>query len=231
MSSDAPPTHPGLPHVDERLAVPETCYEVHDGEPAYVHPADECRGMRLATILAIVEAHVGREFDVAYKMLTRLTEVDDKASDVSVFPCRRDPETGRRQIEQLAFDVVHTEDIERVGIKAAQLMARGARRVFAIDIDRSCALEWSATLGTWSVLDPTGRIDDPALAVPVSIDDLLHATCIDDVVARALIAKRNPVIEAARIEAYAKSYAEGFVKSFARRRAERHAKLFTKPSA
>ena len=213
MSSDASRAHPGLPDIDHRLAPPETPYEVHGGELVHVPPADEPHATRHSKISALVEAHAGMEFDVASDMLTRLTEVDDRAPDVSVFPVARDPETSGRQIEQLAFEVVSTESIGRAGIKAAQLVARGVRRVFAIDVERSRALEWSAALGTWSVLDPAGQIEDPALDVPLAIDDLVHAAKADDPVARALIAKHNPVIEAVRAQDHANGKAEGMAEA------------------
>jgi len=209
MSSDASRARPTLPAVDDRLAPPETRYEVHDGELVYVPPADPPHATRHSKISALVEAHAGLAFEVASDMLTRLSKVDDRAPDVSVFPLAPDPQTGGRQIEQLAFEVVSTESIGRAGIKAAQLVGRGVRRVFAVDVERSRALEWSAALGTWSVLDPAGRIEDSALAVPLPIDDLVHAAKADDAVARALIAKRNPVIEAVRAQDRAEGRAEG----------------------
>jgi hypothetical protein len=127
-------------------------------------------------------------------MLTRTSEIDDIAPDVSVFPDARDPETGGRQLEQLGFEVVSSESLGCAGRKAAKLVARGARRVFAIDVERARALEWSSSLGTWSVLDPSAHIEDRALEVPLPIGALLLAAKADDAVARTLVAKHNPVI-------------------------------------
>ena len=224
MSFDASRARPALPDIDDRLAPPETCYEVHDGELVYVPPADPPHATRHSKISALVEAHAGLEFEVASDMLTRLTDVDDKAPDVSVFPLAPDPQTGRRQIEQLAFEVVSTESIGRAGIKAGQLVARGVRRVFAVDVERSRALEWSAALGTWSVLDPDGHIEDPALGAPLPIGDLVHAAKADDSMARALIAKRNPVIEAVRAQDRAEGRAKGLAEGKAKGLAEGKAK-------
>jgi Uma2 family endonuclease len=212
MSSDASRARPTLPGIDDRLAPPGTPYEVHDGELVFVPPSDPPHATRHSKISALVEAHAGLEFQVASDMLTRLTEVDDKAPDVSVFPIAPDPETGGRQIERLAFEVVSTGSIGRAGIKAAQLIRRGVRRVVAIDVERSRALEWSAALGTWSVLDPTGQIEDPALDVPLPISELIHAAKADDAIARALIAKHNPVFEAVRAQDRAEGRAEGEAK-------------------
>jgi Uma2 family endonuclease len=198
-----------LPDVDQRLVAPETRYEIYDGELVHVAPADEPHGTRHSKVVALVEIHTGAAFDVACDMLTRTSETSDVAPDVSVFPRARDPRTGGRQLEQLAFEVVSTESLSHAGRKAAKLIARGVRRVFAIDVARVRALEWSAPLETWSMLDPGGVIEDPALAVPLSIHALVHAAETDDVVAHALLLKRNAVIEAARAQDRAEGKQEG----------------------
>jgi hypothetical protein len=186
----------------------------------HVSPADPPHATRHSKISALVEAHVGLELEVASDMLTRLSAVDDRAPDVSVFPLAPDPETGGLQIEQLAFEVVSTESIGRAGAKAALLVRRGVRRVFAIDIERARALEWSEALATWSVLHPAGQIEDPALEVALPIRDLVHAAKTDDAVARALIAKHNPVIEAVRAQDRADGNAQGKAEGNAQGRAE-----------
>jgi hypothetical protein len=137
-----------------------------------------------------------------------------------MFPVAPDPETGGRQIEQRAFEVVSTESIGRAGAKAALLVRRGVRRVFAIDIERARALEWSDALAAWSVLDLAGHIEDPALDVALPIRDLVHAAKTDDSVARALIAKHNPVIEAVRAQDRAEGNAQGRAEGKVEGRAE-----------
>ena len=83
------------------------------------------------------------------------------------------------------------------------------RRVFAIDVERSRALEWSAALGTWSVLDPAGHIDDPALDAPLPIEALVSTARADDDIARALLLKRNRVLLQKLAEGRAEGKAEG----------------------
>jgi hypothetical protein len=138
-----------------------------------------------------------------------------------VYPDAPDPTTDHRQLEQLAFEIVSTQSLSNAGIKAAKLTARGVRRVFAIDVERSRALEWSAVLGTWRELDPAGHIEDPALEVPLPIDAIIHAAKADDAVQRALIAKGNPVLEAHvarhREEAKAEGKAEALLAVLAAR--------------
>jgi len=174
-----------------------------------VPPADPPHGERQVQLSALIEAHTGPEFKVASDLLTRTSKRDDVAPDVSVYPAARDPVTGRRQLEQLVFEVVSTQSLGEAGRKAAKLAARGVRRVFAIDVERARALEWSTALATWSMLDAAGHIADPALAVPLPIETLIHSARTDDAVARALVAKRNPVIEAIRAEDRAESRTKG----------------------
>jgi Uma2 family endonuclease len=208
------------PALDDRLVEPGTRYEMYDGELVYVPPALPPHATRHSKISALVEAHTGPAFDVACDMLTRVSRTSDVAPDVSVFPVARDPSTGRRQLEHLSFEVVSTESLAHAGRKAAKLIARGVRRVFAIDIERDRVLEWSKPLETWSPLEIGGRIEDPALAVPLPLDPLLHAAKADDAIARALLAKRNPVLEADRARAVDAATTRGITEGAARGKAE-----------
>jgi hypothetical protein len=208
-SSDATPAGPELPPVDARLAIPGTRYEVDDGVLVHVPPADEPHGMRHSKVSALVEAHAALDFNVASDMLTRTSATSDIAPDVSIYPFARDPVTGGRQLEHLAFEVVSTGSLGRAGRKAAKLIARGVRRVFAIDVERARALEWSRSLDSWSVLDTSTSIEDPALGAPLSVHTLLHAAKADDAIAQALIIKRNPVIEAHASASNERSLAQG----------------------
>ena len=213
MSFDPAVADSDLPDIDDRLVEPGTPYEMLDGELVYVPPCDEPHGERQFQLCALLGAHTGDEFKVACDMLTRTSKVDDIAPDASVFPAARNPQTGRRQLEQLAFEVVSTQTLAHAARKAAKLAGRGVRRVFAIDVERSRALEWSATLGGWSVLDAAGHIVDPALAVPLPIETLIHSVKTDDAVARALDAKHNPVIETIRAEGKLEGKAEGLARA------------------
>jgi hypothetical protein len=122
-----------------------------------------------------------------------------------VFPTARDPVTGRRQLEELAFEIASTESLGHAGRKAAKLVARGVRRVFALDLDRMRALEWSQEAGQWSILDRRGRIEDPALAVAIPIEALLDIARADDAIVRAFRAKHHPEFVAERAEGRAEA--------------------------
>jgi Uma2 family endonuclease len=202
-------SHAELPGIDERLVAPESGYEIDDGRLVRVSPSDPPHAIRHSKISALLEAYAADEFEVASDMLTRLSETSDRAPDASVYPRAPDPRTGGRQIEQLAFEVVNTEALSHAAKKAADLSARGVRRVFAVDVERVRAFEWSHELGTWSLLDLATSIEDPALAIPLPLEALTRAAKTDDAVARALLAKRNPILVAAVAESEAEGIATG----------------------
>jgi len=209
-----------LPGIDDRLVEPEARHEMLEGALVYVSPADRPHARRHAKVIALLEAHASPAFAVGCDQLTRTSEIDDVAPDISVYPDADDPVTGGRQLEQLAFEIVSTESLGHAATKAAKLTARGVRRVFAIDIERSRALEWSSELGTWQRLDPAGYIEDAALELPLPIAAMLHAARADDEIARALVMRHNPVIEAVRAEDRAAAKAEGDQEGFLRGKAE-----------
>jgi Uma2 family endonuclease len=224
----APRSISELPAVDDRLAEPGTRYEVEDGRRVYVPPADEPHGESHFTVGALVKAHRADGYSGAVDMLTRTSRSDDLAPDVSLYPSARDPRTGGRQLEELAFEVASTQSLGHVGKRAAKLVARGVRRVFALDVERMRALEWSSETGEWKLLERSGRIEDPALAVPIPIDALLDAALADDAIARALRVKRHPEFlaerEEGRAEGEARGRAEGRAEGEARGRAEGEAR-------
>ncbi len=200
-----------LPAVDERLVAPETRYEIIDGRVVYVPPADQPHAESHAELAALVHAHRADEFSVAVDMLTRTSRIEDFAPDVSVYPTARDPRTGGRQLEQLAFEIASTESLGHAGTKAAKLIARGVRRVFAIDVERNRALEWSTAIDAWSILDRRDVIADSALAVPLPVAALLDAAIADHAVAAALRARRHPEFVAERAEGHVEGSANALL--------------------
>lgn len=160
-------------------------------------PADEPHATRHSKISALLEAHVGEEYEVASDMLTRTSALDDVAPDASVFLAARDAETGERQLEELAFEVTSTEALSHAGRKAQKLASRGVRRIFAVDLSRKRAVEWSAETDSWRILDQDSHLEDRAFAAPLPVRALVSAAKADDAVARALLLKRNSVLVAA----------------------------------
>jgi Uma2 family endonuclease len=217
MSSPSRPANRELPAVDERLVAPESGYEIDDGKLVRVAPCEEPHGDRHSKLAALLEAHVADEYNVAIDMLTRISETTDRAPDASVYPRARDPRTGGRQIEELAFEIVSTESLGYAAKKASDLSSRGVRRVFAVDVERERAFEWSRELGTWSLLDVNGSIEDHALAVALPISVLVRVGKADDAVARALLGKQNPILRAAIDEGRLEATARAVVRVLERR--------------
>jgi len=199
----------GLPEVDQRLVTPETRFEIEDGRWIYVPPADERHGESHSRVDGLLRAHRAAGYSVAIDMLTRTSQSDDLAPDVSVYPTARDSRTRGRQLEELAFEIASTESLVHAGAKAARLVSRGVRRVFALDLQRARALEWSKEAGQWSILDLGARIVDPALAVPLPIEALLDAALADDAIVRAWRSRRHAEFIAERAEGREEGRAEG----------------------
>lgn len=187
-----PEPSPPLPDVDDRLVAPESRYEIENGRVVYVPPADEPHGSLHAHLAAVICAHRAEGYAVAVDMMTRTSRIDDIAPDLSVYPEARDPQTGGRRLEELAFEIASTESLGHAGSKAAKLIARGVRRVFAIDVERGRALEWSSERGTWSMLDTRGQLEDRALAVAIPVEALLDAARADRAILRAYRLQRHP---------------------------------------
>jgi Uma2 family endonuclease len=195
MSTDTTDAYPELPDVDERLVAPDCGYEIIDGMVIPVPPALPPHATRQSKIASLLEAHTCSEYDVATDMLTRTSKIDDFAPDVSVFARAPDLKTGGRRLEELVVEIISKQTVANAARKAAKLSARGVRRVFGIDLKRGRVLEWSLALGTWSILDSNVDLVDPVLAVPLPLAAMLDAGRTDDAVARALVAKHNPVLE------------------------------------
>lgn len=230
MSSSSVTAIQELPAVDDHLVAEDSGWEIDDGEIVLVSPAQEPHAERHAKLAALLEAHAAPEFKVAVDMLTRTSLTSDRAPDASVYPRARDPRTGGRQLEHLAFEVVSTETLRHAGRKAASLAGRGVRRVFAIDVEDGRVLEWRGRRG-WSALDLEGTIVDAALALPLPIRALLRDAEADEAVGRALVARRHPAIEAARHESEARGEARGMALSILRVLAARAIELSAEEQA
>ena len=164
-----PPASCDLPPVYERLATPETQEEYFHGELRLKMPPHATQHSRLAYVL---EAHVAEGYLGAVELLTRTGHKTDFAPDASVFP-PPDPATGKRQIEELAFEICSEQDLNVPTEKARELIRRGVRRVFCIvvggpdhprrpQLSGSYVTEWSRATNGWSPLPGSPGELDPA---------------------------------------------------------------------
>lgn len=198
-----------LPPVDESILADGARFEIIDGKVFDVPPAQEPHAERNSKLAALLEAHLAADFNAAIDMLTRTGHLTNFAPDASVYPAARDPQTGGRQLEHLAFEVVSTETLGHAAIKAPLLVERGVRRVFALDVEGQRVLEWSSKQGAWRKLKAGSAIADPCFVVPLPVDALCLAAKADDAVAAALLAKKNPVLVAALQQARTLGVAKG----------------------
>lgn len=186
--------------MDSHLLAGEQPYELDDGKLVYVPPAEEPHAVSHGALGALLWAHRASDRSVAIDMLTRVSELSERAPDAAIYPSERDPRTGGRQLEELAFEIMSTETRSDAAHKADQLSKRGVRRVFAIDIVRKRAFEWSAKLEDWTILASNGRIEDAALAVPLPISALVDAAHAEAAMVHAFRERRHPEFVAEREE-------------------------------
>lgn len=189
---------PAQPAVDDHIVPEGARWELLNGERILSPPSKEPHATRHTDLAYVLRAHVASGWRVAVDMLTRADHGDDFAPDLSIYPEARDPQTGGRQLEALAFEIVSQQSVTVPTKKAAVLAQRGVRRIFAIKLRKkgTTVMEFEPNSGTWLTLTPAASIADPCLAIPITVHDLLDAALADAAVARALLARNVPEIMA-----------------------------------
>lgn len=198
-----------LPAVDDHFIVEGSRVEVVKGKLLMVPPADEPHAAAHGNLGYVLRAHVSAAYVVALDMLTRTSVDSDFAPDASVYPAARDPKTGRRLLEELAFEIAWAQPLQAAGDKARELARRGVRRVFCIGLKHGRVLEWSHDTDAWSPLPDTASIEDRCFVRPIPVRVLIDATNADAAVTRALIARGNPVLAELAATAVAEGEARG----------------------
>jgi hypothetical protein len=191
-------TPQAAPGIDEHVVRPETREELIRGRRVLAMPSLPPHGDQHFKLDYIIGAHVKPGYIGSTDLLTRSSETSDFATDTCVRRQGIDPETDARYLEELAFEVVNEQSPRNMTHKAEDLVARGVRRVIAIFVKKGEVREWSAKTGAWTTLDPEGTFSDPTLARPLRVKELIDAAEADNAVARALLAKNNPVLAALR---------------------------------
>ncbi len=211
-SASTPPRCPGgqpdpWPAVDDHLVKPEvTRDEMIRGRVIQAMPANPPHADRQGQLAYVLGAHVRPGYVMSTELLTRVAPKSDFATDACVRKAGQDPATGRRYLEELAFEVVSEQHPGDILAKAEDMSARGVRRVFAVFIKTGEVKEW---LGAWQALPPGGSIEDAALARPLPARAILDAAEADNAVVRALAAKGNPALAAVRQEGHKEGRAAG----------------------
>lgn len=188
------PSATRAPRVDERLVPPEGRQEIVRGRVVHALPANAPHGDRHHALDYVVRGSLAAGYVGSTDLLTRLTPGSDFATDACIRKEGIDPATGRRWLEELAFEVVAEQSVADVTTRARDLIGRGVRRVFAIFVKTNEVHEWSRADDDWRRLDPDDSIDDPTLVRPLPVRALLDAAEADRAVVQALTAKRSPAI-------------------------------------
>ena len=188
-----PVQHPSL---DDHLVEPETREEMLRGERLYAAPAHLPHAKRQFGLGYVIGAHLAEGYLGATELLTRAGPGSDFATDVAVCKEGIDPATGTRYLEELAFEVVYTQSMREMIMRAEDLSNRGVRRLLAIFVKRSEVCEWSIDEHRFVTLSMDSQLDDPTLVRPIPIRALLDGAQADNVVVDALDSKGNPRIRA-----------------------------------
>ncbi|MFO0602503.1 MAG: Uma2 family endonuclease [Polyangiales bacterium] len=195
--------------LDERLAQPETHTQVVDGVTVRTMGANPPHAIQHAAATHVFAGCLAPGYLAAVDMLTRIDRDNDRAADVSVFPAAPDEKTGRRQLEEITFEVCDSQRATDVSEKARRFVARGVRRVFYVRVDEGAVYEWRRASDAWERLADGDAIEDRCFVVPIPVQALLQRVKADDTVARALLARGNAVVTAAVDAARAAGVSDG----------------------
>ena len=211
----APGRGESLPGLDERLIAPEANAQVLDGVVIETMGANPPHATRHAAVSHVFAGCLSADYEVAVDMLTRVNRKNDLAADVSIFPVARDRK-GQRKLEEITFEVCDSESEGHVTTKAGKFAKRGVRRVFYVRVDTRAVFEWRREDERWARFADDGEIRDRCFVVPLPVKALVDRVLADDAVARALVARKHPVVEAVRAEGLQEGL-EPLLHQFARR--------------
>ena len=209
LQHDAP-----LPAVDDRLVKPETRAEIIDGKVYFVAPAGEPHATSHLDLGAVLRAHLARGYSGAIDMLTRTSTDDDFAPDGSVFPTERDPVTGGRKLEEIAFEIASKQSLTVPTRKARKLVKRGVRRVFCIVLKKRRVLEWSRETDAFQPLANDYRIDDRCFVCALPVRALLDGAQSDRAIMEALRAREDATLMTMLDEAHDAGFDKGLNAGF-----------------
>jgi hypothetical protein len=208
------------PRLDEYLVEGETREEMLRGERIYAAPAREPHAERHFELDYVMRAHVKEGYIGASDMLTRAGPGSEFATDTAVRKRGIDPETGTRYLEELAFEVVSTQSMREMIMRAEDLSTRGVRRLLAIFVARNEVCEWSVAEHRFVTLSLDDSLVDPTLARPIPIRALLDAAQADDAVVDALDSKGNRRLRAIKTREHEQGLEQGLEQGMTQGRME-----------
>ena len=197
------------PPVDDYLDEPEVTRYERLGEKRLASPATPEHGDPHFLLDEVLGPHLAEGYVGSVDLKTRVDSEKEFASDTCVRRSGIDPETGRRYLEELVFEVVYKRSAEETSKRAQGFAARGVRRQIAVFVREKKVCEWSTASNGWRTLDPRRSLRDPCLVRPLPIRALFDGAMAEVAVARALEAKENPAIVEMKKESEARGREEG----------------------
>jgi hypothetical protein len=191
----------------DHLVEPETRQEMFRGQIVEVSPARPGHADLHGRLSKVLDHHAVDGYASSSDLLTRRSMNSDFATDASLRRAGRNPATGQRYMEELSFEIFFKQSREYACERARDVMGSGVRRLFGIFVKErwpesdedgvidSTVAEWSVERNDWVHLPPGHMITDPCLNIPLPVEALVEALPSDNAAQRALIAKRNPVLE------------------------------------
>jgi hypothetical protein len=181
-----------MPRLDEHLVPGETREEIVRGQRILAAPAREPHADPHARLDYLISGAAASGYVTSSDLLTRAGPDSEFASDTCVRRKGIDPATGTRYLEELAFEVVHTQTLRDITTRAEDLTTRGVRRLIAVFVKKREVAEWSADTKSWVPLPLDSTLADPVLARPVAVRAVFDAGLADNEVVESLAAKGNP---------------------------------------
>src|SRR5436309_6022370 len=189
------PGRDSFPQVDDHLVEPEvTRDEIVGGHRIVASPAQPPHADQHSELDFILRALVAPGYRASVDLLTRHDQESDFASDACMRKEGVDPSTGKRYLEEIAFEVVSEQNEGWLTEKARRMHRRGVRRIFTIWVKTQKVCEWSSENGGWLALEPSSQIEDPCLVTPLTVAALHDAAQADFAVIAAMVAKGTPAL-------------------------------------
>lgn len=204
----ADPPRPPRPvqNPEDHLVEPETRAEMFQGERMEASPARPGHGDTHQRLGIVVGLSASPEYIVSTDLLTRHGPGDDFATDTCVRKAGIDPATGHRYLEELSFEVFHTQARAHAERRAQVVVGSGVRRMFGLFVrptDEEAEAEghveisveeWLPKAKKWKRLSVGDAIEDACLASPLPVSALIDAAMMDKAVVEALAANSSPAL-------------------------------------
>ena len=203
------PKSKAMPRLDEHLVREGTREEVLRGQRLIAAPAKEPHADPHCRLDYLISAATASGYVASSDLLTRAGPASEFATDTCVRREGIDPTTGTRYLEELAFEVVSTQSMREMTMRAEDLSSRGVRRLIVIGVKKREVLEWSAATKSWITLPFDSSLADPVLTRPVLIRAVFDAIAADNDVVDSLAAKGNPRLAERDAEQRKQAHEEG----------------------